>query len=351
MWQCWLLFLVVAQAAANQTTYSGFLIDLYCYGRVRAGGLALDGTDVIKDPAQHTLHCLRDPPQCTKSGFYLAVNRGASGRGDYHIKFKLDDLSNQRALAVLRTYPVGHPRDHAPGDFKVTATGTTNGDGILRDASIVECVGAACDGVCQGPCETPLPDEMFKLDVPPLIWGHALFMIASWGCLLPLGVVWARNLRKSDRRFQGHPLWFAGHRLLQSSGWFLQLCGFGCILAQKSGGTHFHAPHEILGLIVVIVGTLQPVNAQLRHLKSVGHPAPDGTCTLGRKLWELLHKGAGCTAVGLGVVNIVFGVFYANGFGFGGEFVAAMSTLTAISLGFLLPSAIALELRRRLISK
>jgi len=198
-------------------------VDLYCYGLGRAGGLAVDGADVIRAPEDHTLHCLRDPPQCYEGGYMLAVNRG-NGTKDYHVKFKLDEASNRNALALLRTYPVGHARDHQ-GNFWVPANGSHSGDGILRGASIVECTGDAssCDGACVGSCVTP--EIVPALTPSRFLWGHVICMVLSWGCLLPTGVLWARNLKWSQRKVCGEILWFQGHRTFQILGWTLQLAG------------------------------------------------------------------------------------------------------------------------------
>lgn len=62
--------------AVAETTYKGYLVDNFCYERAKAGQLALDGSDIIKEPWKHTIHCLRDPPQCRESGYYVAYNKG-----------------------------------------------------------------------------------------------------------------------------------------------------------------------------------------------------------------------------------------------------------------------------------
>jgi len=240
--------------------------------------------------------------------------------------------------------------DRQPGHFTVTAVGEHNGDGILRNAEIVECNGQFCDGVCDGRCETPEQD--FELEPSALLIAHVVFMILSWGCLLPLGVLWARNLRQNSRKLGGSPIWFAGHRILQSVGWLFQLIGFACIVAHKQNGggklaVHVSAPHEVVGLIVVILGSLQPINAQLRHLPCVGHFKEDGhSRTPARTAWEWLHKGQGYVAVILGAINVVVGVFYANSFGFSAGLVVGAAVCAGTSLSILLISCIFLELQR-----
>jgi len=334
---------------ADKTNYSGYLVDNYCYGLNSAGRPALDGTNVILDPFQHSIHCLRDPPQCKDPGYYLAINQGTPGNPNYQIKFRLDEAGNARAVALLTA--VEGTRPDKPGDFKVTVVGVHDGDGFLRDASIMECFGPSCDGVCEGNCATP--SQAVNLDVVPssLLVAHVVCMVLSWGLLLPLGVLWARNLRQINVKFDGHPIWFAGHRILQSIGWLLQLMGFAFIYAhkQKGGGVlavHFTAPHEILGLVVVVLGSSQPINAQLRHLPCVGHPSAEEGRTNARIVWEFLHKGQGYIAVILGAINVIVGVVYAHAFGFSASFVTGAGVCAAILLGFLLVAAIALEVQR-----
>lgn len=336
---------------ARKTNYSGYLVDLYCFGLNRAGQDALDGTNVIKDPSQHTLHCLRDPFQCRNGGYYLAINSGSAQDPNYQIKFRLDEASNRAAVQVLdaATRP-----DRQPGRFTVTAVGEHSGDGILRNAVIVECNHQSCDGVCDGKCETP--EQNFELEPSALLIAHVVFMILSWGCLLPLGVLWARNLRQSSRKFGGSPIWFAGHRILQSVGWLFQLIGFACIIAHKHNGggklaVHFSAPHEVVGLIVVILGSVQPINAQLRRLPCVGHFKDDGhSRTTARIAWEWLHKGQGYVAVILGAINVVVGVFYANSFGFSAGLVVGAALSAGTSLSILLIACIFFEVQTFAIS-
>ncbi|CAK0904684.1 unnamed protein product, partial [Prorocentrum cordatum] len=248
----------------------------------------------ITGPMWHTLHCLRDVPQCRD--YFLADRTG----GEYRIRFTLDEASQEAALRLVDSVPVGSDWDHEP--FRVTAQGYHGQrDGVLRDAAFSVCFGSAgCDGDCQGSCDVPAGDRDFTLSPGFLLVGHVVCMCLSWGCLLPLGVVWAHYLRDSQWEPGGVPAWFQGHRWLQSIGVCLQLVGCVFILLWKRAA-HFRLPHEIIGLVVVLLGCLQPLNAQLRHLKVVGH-AGRGAGPW-RRAWELLHKGSGYTAVALGFVS------------------------------------------------
>lgn len=80
----------------------------------------------------------------------------------------------------------------------------------------------------------------------------------------------------------------------------------------STDSAHFTNPHTIIGLIVVTLGTLQPLNAFLRP-----HNPPMGEQkAMKRKLWEYLHKGSGYTAVILGMLNVFFGALLTMTLGF-----------------------------------
>lgn len=122
-------------------------------------------------------------------------------------------------------------------------------------------------------------------------------------------------------------------------------CGL-CIFLHK-GGNHFRVTHEIVGLIVVIIGTLQPFNALLRNLPFVGHPKPDGTRTLARLLWEVLHKGCGYIAVLLGMINVVLGPIHAHNLKYSSVLTITAAVFIGISLSTLIIGGIVMELLRQ----
>ena len=95
-----------------------------------------------------------------------------------------------------------------------------------------------------------------------LITAHALFMIAGWGFLLPLGVIIAHF----GRNVQPPGWWFRQHRMIQTMG---LLCGIiGLILAfvmvSDAGAAHMSRAHHYVGLIVMIISCcLVPSSCQL----------------------------------------------------------------------------------------
>ena len=142
------------------------------------------------------------------------------------------------------------------------------------------------------------------------MWTHGLCMSLAWGTLLPSGVVVAHFGRDSKKQFNGKIFWFGYHRTINAIGWLLQIVGFigAVVYVSMTHGTHFGGGHTYVGLVVVILGTLQPVNAYFRP----HNPALGEEKSTARKRWELLHIGSGYTATVLGFLNCILGALFAQ---------------------------------------
>ena len=125
---------------------------------------------------------------------------------------------------------------------------------------------------------------------------HGIFMFIGWGILLQLGMFFARYFRHKD------PWWFKMHRALQVSGLIVSFLGL--IFAIVSASGHFMFAHGGLGLFIMIIGLLQPLNAFFRPHKS-------DPKTLKRTVWEIYHINAGRVVLLLALINISLGVFLA----------------------------------------
>jgi len=139
-----------------------------------------------------------------------------------------------------------------------------------------------------------------KRSAEAVLFFHLVLMSVAWGALLPLGAIISNRFRA-----QLPETWIHWHRNLQMAGWALQLVG--CIMAiiyVELHSAHFSSFHTFIGLLVVIVGTLQPVNALLRPHR----PEEGQVKTRLRATWELMHKGLGWLAVVLGMLNLLFGI-------------------------------------------
>ena len=134
-----------------------------------------------------------------------------------------------------------------------------------------------------------------------LVIMHGVFMFLAWGILCPVGMFCARYLKERD------PLWFKVHRAMMCAGLLCTVIGFGLIVPAILGSGHFKFAHGAIGLVVVILALLQPVNAVLRPHK----PSPGEERSVGRLIWEILHRWSGRTAVLLGLINCILGVLIA----------------------------------------
>jgi len=146
---------------------------------------------------------------------------------------------------------------------------------------------------------------------------HLALMAIAWGGFIPLGAIIANRFHIGS--------WFVWHRGLQSIGWLLQLVGFvmAVVYAQEHS-SHFSVPHAVIGLVVVVIGTAQPLNALVRpHV-----PAEGERKSMKRKVWEVVHKGSGWIAVALGAANVFIGAAAARAKDYEGAVVG-----TAVGLG------------------
>lgn len=126
---------------------------------------------------------------------------------------------------------------------------------------------------------------------------HGIFMFLGWGICLQMGAFIARYFRHKD------PFWFKFHRALQMAGLALATIGIilGFISASTAAASHFTFTHSVLGLIIMIIGWFQPVNAYFRP--HIGEKY--------REIWSFFHKNLGRSALVLALVNITLGLFMA----------------------------------------
>jgi len=127
---------------------------------------------------------------------------------------------------------------------------------------------------------------------------HGVCMLIGWGILLPSGAGVAVGLKDK----LGAPLWFRVHMVMQMTGLVVAIVGFAIALLHFDAVAKYGS-HGFLGLAVMALGILQPINGFLRP-----HKAPGEHKTTARRLWEALHKGAGWLALILAMPTIALGV-------------------------------------------
>jgi Eukaryotic cytochrome b561 len=168
-----------------------------------------------------------------------------------------------------------------------------------------------------------------------LILGHGVLMFLAWGLLAPLGVMIARYAKmipptsdKTPSKYFGAAVfWFRSHWMLQAAAWFFSLIGFILALVLASPGPHFDSIHSRIGLFVILLGFIQPLNAYIRPKG----PAPGKARTGVRFAWELWHKGSGYMAIFFGPIAIFLGFQLAQA---SSGIVAAFSILVTIGILF-----------------
>ena len=96
------------------------------------------------------------------------------------------------------------------------------------------------------------------------------------------------HLTRWSTQHKGPPLWFQAHRIIQSTGLIISIIAFILALSMVPKGSHFTKLHHKLGLAVMILGILQPMNALIRP-----HP-PKGNApaTLARKVRMRVFMGS-----------------------------------------------------------
>lgn len=155
-----------------------------------------------------------------------------------------------------------------------------------------------------------------------LSW-HARFMVASWGVLVPLGILIARYFKVAPgqdwpRQLDSH-FWWNMHRICQYLALVLMVLGLIFILTAPPLSIT-PGPHYLFGWTVLALGAVQLLGGILRGTK--GGPterAADGSMkgdhfdmTPRRLLFEYVHKSAGYAALVLSIVTVLSGLWQAN---------------------------------------
>lgn len=338
-----------ALQAGDTICVEGYVMDFFCINR----GTLLDNPSVrtLEGPGEHSVHCLVDVNSCVTSPFEILLDP-KEGELLYKRGWQLDETSKQRAIALAQsvgsctTCDPANTRDnsHVKG-FRVALTATIlalNED----DASLPPTIQAVDmmdttafvpednggDSACSFFFEM---EDILDVSVSADEGGdssssgggsvlesiavagsasgagsslrtthfiHASLMMVSWGFLLPSGTLLAKFYK---HRPDG--LWFKLHRGIQMVGLLLALIGWIIALINfnvfKDYGFRNYQ-HGICGMVVMILGLIQPLNALIRpHAPS----DPEDEKSAKRRLWEIWHKSSGWMAVGLAVPTIVLG--------------------------------------------
>lgn len=282
-----------------------------------------NGLPTLEKPERHSVHCLVDVNSCVndRSPFEVLVDPMESGQ-KYMRGWRLDDDSKREMIGLARG--VGNRCSTCTGQGSLT-----HGFRAVMNATIVNLnmdskdpplikVNAmeASNDLGSDPCQemfnmTNVVEEIGKnstlfssgveTDLRDMHIAHASLILVSWGYLLPLGAATARF-------FKHRPggIWFSIHKACQIIGLFLATIGWLIALVNFSAlsdvgyDTYRHA---VCGMVTMILGLLQPLNAIVRP-----HAPNDGeTKSKTRFYWEIAHKGSGYVALLLSAVTIILG--------------------------------------------
>ena len=296
----------------------GFAMDLFCINR----GTLLDAPSVVtlQNPEKHSVHCLVDIDRCVNSGYNILVPNPKFGQGsepkfgyalslnqpgnDLVVKFARENgkcstcAESGNITAGLRFTYIGKviPQGDDVAKFQVKnislspriANSSSNDDGCPNGIKRVNISNLV------------IKTESGSLQDPSI--AHGSLMIISWGFLLPTGVVSAHFLKHRP-----NALWFKAHRIVQIVGLIIAICGWAVALHYfeviESDDRDSAFSHAAIGMTVMILGLLQPINAIIRP-----HPPEKGEArALKRLIWEIVHKCSGYIAIILAAVTIVLG--------------------------------------------
>ena len=154
-------------------------------------------------------------------------------------------------------------------------------------------------------------------------------MAIAWGFLFPSGAFISLGWR--SRLANGK--WLAMHSATQVFGLVLTLAGLAVAVTMVETGVHFTEPHHIVGLVLIILACLQPLNALAR-----GKPAAatGGVRTTRRAVWEITHKSVGYSMIGASVYQAFSGSKDMADDPHGGRWLLILFlALLGLSLGFL----------------
>jgi len=150
---------------------------------------------------------------------------------------------------------------------------------------------------------------------------HGALMIIAWILLLPAGA----SAPVFGKAVFGAPLWFQVHQTLQMIGGIVCLVAFGIAFSQVAEGAHFSTKHMGIGLIIVMVTSLQLVGGLCRPHTPAAGEAPSTT----RVEWLWLHRVLGGSLLLVCLLQCIQGI------GMYGDFYATTGNLYGLYMGCL----------------
>ena len=300
----------VQVSVGDEICVSGYVMDYFCIDR----GTLLDRGSVVTlsadGPVLHSIHCLVDISSCRNS-YYEILAPLNDGSGNFGRAWRIEDNTDiiSHAQEMRGTISKGY---RATFNATVINLGSNSTPALIQVTNVQD-FGNGCGGV-----EFEIPNMivdngkggggssgLFQLSYATLVIIHGVLMVIGWGLLLPLGAIFARFSKHWENN-----IWFTIHSRVQPFALVLVIIGFWIALQNftaletrgSPGGLTY--PHAVCGIITMVLGMFQAVNGLLRP-----HISSDDTTekTSTRKLWEIVHKLAGYSALLLAVPTIILG--------------------------------------------
>eukprot|EP00966_Prymnesium_polylepis_P180418 4177955-Prymnesium_polylepis.2 len=196
-----------------------------------------------------------------------------------------------------------HAQPDGMADPSLTARPCSRASALGTDENAEAYVGATVvDGSIQLSESQALVPVIPTYSVPSLLGLHAVLMMIAWLLLAPFGVVVARFGKPSGVAKGGGggvAPWFVYHRATQVAAAFLTVIGAALGIAETDTtfGDHLFSSHATLGIAVLALVLVQPLNAVMR-------PAKDAASHLA---WSATHKLVGYSACVCALVNCILG--------------------------------------------
>ena len=145
-----------------------------------------------------------------------------------------------------------------------------------------------------------------ELEDDSLIIVHGVFMFIGWNICCTLGIMSSAFRNIFFKKFDISK-WFLMHRICQCMVLIFAIIAFilAVLYMEDRKNKHFDVPHTIIGLLIMILAILQPINAAIRS-----HPPTTNELkSLKRLIWEYIHKGFGYITWLLSLANILIGIY------------------------------------------
>jgi uncharacterized membrane protein len=300
----------------------GYIMDFFCINQMR---MIDNGLVTLEQPDRHSVHCLVEVGSCIneRSPFEVLIDPVVPG-AQYSRGWRMTESSKEdmimlaQGIGSCRTCVNGYDSSMQSSGFRAVLNATVldlNED--VEGPPLIEVNGMAhSNNLGDDPCKaifnmTDIVDELgsnstlFSIGVQTNLrakhLAHGSLMLIAWGFLLPMGAFAARFLK---HRPDG--LWFHIHKasqvvglLFAIAGWIIALRNFNVFA--DIGYNNYR--HGICGMVTMVLGLLQPLNAIIRPHAPNGDEAKPPS----RFFWELVHKGGGYLAVVLAVATIILG--------------------------------------------